>query len=160
MRGMMNNPPVVHHHMMGFAPPQQQHQQQHQQQQQQQNLTLPNMNPALNKLNLPPGILKLFEARPPAPFLPPIDKPKMPVYNGVGAFVNFFEDEKPDLPAWKMPESRLRRRERIEHERREKHDNTIREALLTWDPNQDQKATGDPYATLFVSKLVSVSYFF
>ena len=29
----------------------------------------------------------------------------------------------------------------------------LKEALKAWDPHKDEKATGDPYATLFVARL-------
>jgi hypothetical protein len=114
------------------------------------------MSSALNKLQLPPGILKLFEAKPPPSFIPPITKPKMGAYSGVGEFVGFFEDETPELPPWSIPESRLRRKERIERERTAAHEQELREALKNWDPSKDENANTDPYSTLFVAKLVII----
>ena len=111
------------------------------------------INPLLNKLQLPPSILKLFEARPPPPFVPPKERASALQYSGIAQFVQFMEDTQPELPEYKMPESRLKRKERISKERKEKHEREIREILQIWDPSKDEKATGDPAATLFVAKM-------
>jgi hypothetical protein len=141
---------------MGMAPQPFPMQPQQQQSQQQQQLPPNATNPLLNKLQLPPNILKLFSARPPTPFFPPIDKRKMPPYDGVAQFIPYMEDEQPELPECKMPDSRFKRKERIEREKKEKHEKEIREALKNWDPNKDPHATSNPYTTIFVAKLVGV----
>jgi U1 small nuclear ribonucleoprotein len=46
--------------------------------------------------SLPPSLLALFAPRPPIPYLPPIDKPKLPPLQGVAQFVHALSE--PQLP--------------------------------------------------------------
>jgi len=43
---------------------------------------------------LPPNLLSLFAARPPVPYLPPVDEGKkaLPPYSGLSAYISQFED--------------------------------------------------------------------
>jgi U1 small nuclear ribonucleoprotein len=108
-----------------------------------------------NKLGLPPQIMALFAPRPPLPYLPPIEKPKLPSYQGVGAFISEFEDPKtaPPPPPWNPPEPRWLIRERIRKEREKKHAKHLEEHLTKWDPFADEKIKGDPRNTIIVARL-------
>jgi U1 small nuclear ribonucleoprotein len=45
--------------------------------------------------SLPPSLLALFAPRPPLPYIPPVENPKLPAYNGLSAFLSKFEPPKP-----------------------------------------------------------------
>jgi U1 small nuclear ribonucleoprotein len=104
--------------------------------------------------HLPPNLLALFQARPPIPYLPPIEKQKPPSYNGIAQFTSAFEDPATvDYSAFKKIETKEERKERKRKERLAKEEEKISKALKTWDPHKNPKATGDAYKTLFVSRL-------
>ena len=45
--------------------------------------------------HLPPSLLALFAPRPPLPHVNPIEKPPIPAYTGLAAFLSHFEQPKP-----------------------------------------------------------------
>ncbi|AEE78693.1 U1 small nuclear ribonucleoprotein-70K [Arabidopsis thaliana] len=101
------------------------------------------------------NLLKLFEPRPPLEYKPPPEKRKCPPYTGMAQFVsNFAEPGDPEYAPPK-PEVELpsQKRERIHKLRLEKGVEKAAEDLKKYDPNNDPNATGDPYKTLFVSRL-------
>lgn len=105
---------------------------------------------------LPPNLLALFAPRDPIKYLPPPTKlvieKKTDGYEGVGRYLNFFEDPK-DTPPPTRGETKA---ERIERKRREKA-----EAALTrieveraeWDAHTNSSATADAFKTLFVGRI-------
>ncbi|CAF4913282.1 unnamed protein product [Pieris macdunnoughi] len=105
---------------------------------------------------LPPNLLALFAARDPIPYLPPAAKlpheKKQKGYDGVGAFLNIFEN-----PSETPPPTRVEtREERIERRRRERAEQTaykLEQEIALWDPSINTKATGDPFKTLFVARV-------
>jgi U1 small nuclear ribonucleoprotein of 70kDa MW N terminal len=67
---------------------------------------------------LPPNLLLLFQPRPPIPYIPPIDKPKLPAYSGVAQFVQQFEDPATvDYTQFRPIETKDQRRDRKRKER-------------------------------------------
>ncbi|KFK34313.1 hypothetical protein AALP_AA5G129200 [Arabis alpina] len=101
------------------------------------------------------NLLRLFEPRPPLEYKPPPEKRKCPPYTGMALFVsNFAEPGDPEYAPPK-PEVELpsQKRERILKSRLEKGVEKAAEDFKKYDPNNDPNATGDPYKTLFVSRL-------
>ncbi|XP_041984299.1 U1 small nuclear ribonucleoprotein 70 kDa [Aricia agestis] len=105
---------------------------------------------------LPPNLLALFAARDPIPYLPPAAKlpheKKQKGYDGVGAFLHLFEH-----PSETPPPTRVEtREERLERRRRERAEQTaykLEQEIAMWDPSTNDKATGDPFKTLFVARI-------
>ncbi|KAL0280707.1 UNVERIFIED_CONTAM: hypothetical protein PYX00_001922 [Menopon gallinae] len=105
---------------------------------------------------LPPNLLALFAPRDPIPFLPPPDKlpheKKNRGYQGVGAFIKYFEDPK-DTPPPTRVETREERLERRRRERAEQVAYKLEQEIAIWDPHNIPIATGDPFKTLFVARI-------
>ncbi|CAF0938434.1 unnamed protein product [Rotaria sp. Silwood1] len=105
---------------------------------------------------LPPNLLALFTPRDPIPFLPPNDKlpheKKRLPYGGLADFINSFEaaHETPPPTRIETKEERVARRAR---EKAEKAALQLEENLTSWDPNNNEASTTDPYKTLFVARL-------
>ncbi|CAN0861928.1 U1 small nuclear ribonucleoprotein 70 kDa [Linum grandiflorum] len=101
------------------------------------------------------NLLKLFEPRPPLEFKPPPEKRKCPPYFGMAQFVNNFAE--PGDPEYAPPvqeaETPSQRRARIHKLRLEKGAEHAAEELKKYDPTTDPNVSGDPYKTLFVSRL-------
>lgn len=75
----------------------------------------------------------MFEARPLPPYMPALEKRKMPPYTGVAAFVNLFEDPKDAPPPHEHnPMERADvRRERRRKERMAQHAAMLKEISAT-----------------------------
>ena len=104
---------------------------------------------------LPPSILALFAPRPPLPFKPAPEKRKMPRYGTVAHLVSEFE-EPSATPAPKpaaVVESKEARRARKAEKRKAKGEADLEAKIEAYDPNEDSKIKGDPYKTLFVSRI-------
>ncbi|EFC44943.1 predicted protein, partial [Naegleria gruberi] len=115
----------------------------------------------------PPQIQALFTPGPPVSFLPPLDakrrkKTKHRDLNGISEFVDKFEQEQVEYDAegqairtkkYSMPESRRKRKESRQKDKAIKVENVVRKGLQDWDPNNDTKATTEPFNTLFISKM-------
>ncbi|XP_010503733.1 PREDICTED: U1 small nuclear ribonucleoprotein 70 kDa-like [Camelina sativa] len=101
------------------------------------------------------NLLRLFEPRPPLEYKPPPEKRKCPPYTGMAQFVSKFANPGDPEYAPPKPEVELpsQKRERIHKLRLEKGVEKAAEDLKKYDPNNDPNATGDPYKTLFVSRL-------
>jgi U1 small nuclear ribonucleoprotein 70kDa len=130
---------------------------------------------------LPPNLLALFAARDPIPYLPPADKlpheKKTRGYAGVGAFLSHFEvniftrwifsnvhvfvgfQDPKDTP----PPTRVEtKEERLERRRREKAEQVtykLEREIATWDPNNIESLTEDPFKTLFIARVVKLNAF-
>eukprot|EP01133_Synstelium_polycarpum_P019702 gene19702-23595_t len=103
---------------------------------------------------LPPNLLLMFQPRPQPPFLAPIEKPKLASYSGLAAFKSCFTDptteEKVDIPKFESRDQIKKQKRAIKEElNNEKNQRLIK----LWDPHTNAKATGDPYKTLFVSRI-------
>lgn len=130
-----------------------------------------------HKTGLPDRLLRLFAARPAPPHVEHKRKRPPPVpLSGVAAYLDKFagpEDEEyePPVPETRPPEPRLFRNPelaaqarvdweskpekdvRVATERREAAKQQQEEGLSAWDPQKDPNAEGDPFKTLFVSRL-------
>ncbi|PAV88560.1 hypothetical protein WR25_21849 [Diploscapter pachys] len=107
---------------------------------------------------LPPNLLALFEARPPAPYLPPpepllVDKnEKRPKMGGMAEYVGLFEDPD-DTPPKPVVETREERKARRRREKEELLAYKIEQGIAKWNPAENHNASEDPYKTLFVSRI-------
>jgi U1 small nuclear ribonucleoprotein len=105
--------------------------------------------------HLPPSLLSLFAPRPPLPYLPPIELRKPLSYTGISQYVKEFEKtdntkkEQVNFPF----ETKQSRKERLNKEKKKKHEQELEKIIKEWDPKKDPKATSDPYKTLFVGRL-------
>ncbi|KAI9151221.1 hypothetical protein H9P43_009836 [Blastocladiella emersonii ATCC 22665] len=103
---------------------------------------------------LPPNLLRLFAPRPPAEYLPPLDrdpaKRRGPTYSGVAHLMDQLRDHDSDYVPWDAPEER---RQRLAEERRTAAKAQVDAALMNWKPHDDPNATADPFKTLFVGRL-------
>ncbi|XP_059641092.1 U1 small nuclear ribonucleoprotein 70 kDa [Cornus florida] len=102
-----------------------------------------------------PNILKLFEPRPPLEYKPLPEKKKCPLYTGMAQFVsNFAEPGDPEYaPPVQKAETPAQVRAGIHKLRLEEGSKKAAEELEKYDPNSDPNISGDPYKTLFVSRL-------
>jgi len=103
--------------------------------------------------HLPPNLLALFQARPPIPYIPPIEKPKLPTYSGVSQYLSQFEDPaNVDYSKLRKVENKQARKERKRKERLTAEEEKISKQLKIYDSQKNPKATGDAYKTLFVAR--------
>eukprot|EP00243_Klebsormidium_subtile_P012323 TRINITY_DN7448_c0_g3_i1.p1 TRINITY_DN7448_c0_g3~~TRINITY_DN7448_c0_g3_i1.p1 ORF type:complete len:370 (+),score=25.45 TRINITY_DN7448_c0_g3_i1:62-1111(+) len=104
---------------------------------------------------LTPSLLRLFEPRPPVDYKPPVEKRKLPPLSGVAQFVSQFAE--PGDPEYEPPvtkgETKVQKKERIRAAKLEVGAAKLEEALTLYDPAKDPKIDGDPYKTLFVSRI-------
>jgi len=101
---------------------------------------------------LPPSILALFAPRPPLDPKPAMEKRKLLNYSGIAQFVGQFEDPA-DIKPQTYGETVAERRERVQQQKLEVAKAKVEEAAASYDPANDQKIKGDPYKTLFISRL-------
>ncbi|KAL7269304.1 hypothetical protein RUND412_008039 [Rhizina undulata] len=103
---------------------------------------------------LPANLLALFAPRPPLRYLPHCDqapeKRRTAPIAGVAAFLE--ELRKPD-PDYVPTESWLQKRDRLREEKKAAQDLRVKAGLDNYDPAKDPQIRGDPYKTLFVSRL-------
>lgn len=107
---------------------------------------------------LPPNLLRLFEARPPLPYLPPARKlpherdiePYGLLSDHLDRLATGDDKERPPKP---KPETKLERLERKKREKIELAAYKVEQAIALWDPNKNPDATSDAYKTLFVGRL-------
>lgn len=118
---------------------------------------------------LPPPLLALFQARPPLRYLPPCDLPpslrKTPRISGVARYVHMLADYDKD---YQPTESWLERRQRKREEKRKAQEEAMQKGLAMckrtlnrerWvlinvdRPRKDPNIKGDPFRTLFVSRM-------
>eukprot|EP01119_Soliformovum_irregulare_P010298 TRINITY_DN2526_c0_g1_i1.p1 TRINITY_DN2526_c0_g1~~TRINITY_DN2526_c0_g1_i1.p1 ORF type:complete len:292 (+),score=61.74 TRINITY_DN2526_c0_g1_i1:33-908(+) len=108
---------------------------------------------------LPPTLLALFAPRPPIPYLAPTEKSTPPPLSGVAAFLGEFEKE--EIPPPEKIDNTIiagiitkqKRKEKKRKAKEQRHASKIEEAVKAWDPHKDEKATADPYKTLFVARM-------
>ncbi|EFN51507.1 hypothetical protein CHLNCDRAFT_140193 [Chlorella variabilis] len=122
-------------------------------------------------------LLRLFAARPPLPphRAPPKKPPKLP-YTGIAQYVSHFVERgdpeyEPPPPETQPPpprifrnpemptqarvdiESKVEKDIRVRQERQQRAARQREENLKSWDPSKDPNVEGDPFKTLFVSRL-------
>ncbi|KAI9428742.1 U1 small nuclear ribonucleoprotein of 70kDa MW N terminal-domain-containing protein [Lactarius indigo] len=118
---------------------------------------------------LPPNLLKLFAPRPPLPYTRPVDKDIGRVtkknVTGVGSLLAFLKEgamaglangnaegmEEGEEPTFTLAEE-MKRQVRRE-ERKKKRADEFQKAKESYKPQEDPQAVGDPYKTLFISRL-------
>ncbi|XP_065835939.1 U1 small nuclear ribonucleoprotein 70 kDa-like [Oscarella lobularis] len=105
---------------------------------------------------LPPNLLALFAPRDPIPYASPLDQlvwEKKPWnYSGVSQYLHLFEDPN-ETPEPTRAETKSERRERKRQEAKERGRVIIEKRKGEWDPHTNPDATGDPFKTLFVSRI-------
>ncbi|KAI9886355.1 MAG: Glycerol kinase [Watsoniomyces obsoletus] len=102
---------------------------------------------------LPPNLLALFAPRPALRYLPfsdhaPEDR-KTSTITGVAQYLDKLRE--PD--DYQPTESWLQRRDRLKLEKKEKQEHHLTEGVKQYDPAKDPHIKGDPFRTLFVSRL-------
>ncbi|KAK9453176.1 hypothetical protein V1511DRAFT_505850 [Dipodascopsis uninucleata] len=103
---------------------------------------------------LPPPLLALFAPRPPLRYLLPTDVAPENRHtariSGVAKFVELLNTPDPNyIPVETKAEENLRRK----LERAQDHEERLKEGLRNWNPKEDPHIRGDPFTTLFVSRL-------
>ncbi|KAI9709588.1 MAG: hypothetical protein M1820_003348 [Bogoriella megaspora] len=103
---------------------------------------------------LPPNLLALFSARPPLRYLPPTDHPpeerKTSHISGVGQYVQALKDYNIVNPP---TESVQQKHDKKIAERKARQEQLVTEDVKDYDPKSDPQVHGDPFRTLFVSRL-------
>ncbi|RDX40707.1 hypothetical protein K466DRAFT_498451 [Polyporus arcularius HHB13444] len=122
---------------------------------------------------LPPNLLKLFAPRPPLPYTRPLDKDidrvKPKNVDGVGSLLATLREakekgmlesgntgegegmEEGEEPSFTYAEQT--KREMRREERKQKKAEEFQKAKENYKPSEDPEAIGDPYKTLFISRL-------
>ncbi|KAJ8509144.1 hypothetical protein ONZ45_g8639 [Pleurotus djamor] len=106
---------------------------------------------------LPPNLLKLFAPRPPLPYKRPVDKDLDRIRNKKQTLIasNGERDgegmEDGEEPTFTLAEEYKRQLRR--EERRKKRAEEYKVAKEAYKPAEDVEAVGDPYKTLFISRL-------
>ncbi|KAI5811035.1 U1 small nuclear ribonucleoprotein of 70kDa MW N terminal-domain-containing protein, partial [Peziza echinospora] len=103
---------------------------------------------------LPPNLLALFQPRPPLRYLAPCDhapeQRRTPRVTGVAQYLEAFRNSEDN---YVPTESVMQRRERLREEKKQAAEQKVKEALEKYHPAEDPQIRGDPYKTLFVSRL-------
>jgi len=116
---------------------------------------------------LPPQLLALFAPRPPLRYLPPADttpeKRRTPGISGLAKFLSELPRHDQDYVATETEEQKKIKRRIVKATRQQKHLRDGNETCIfpgpgcVWlmldNPSGDPQARGDPYCTLFVSRL-------
>ncbi|KAF7588983.1 hypothetical protein BBP40_004950 [Aspergillus hancockii] len=105
---------------------------------------------------LPPPLLALFQPRPPLRYVTPIDRApedcKKSTLGGIAQYLPELKEYGEEYP-YNATESWIQRKMRLKQEKKESIENNVTNALQDYDPSNDQQARGDPFKTLFVSRL-------
>ncbi|KAB8213574.1 U1 small nuclear ribonucleo protein of 70kDa MW N terminal-domain-containing protein [Aspergillus novoparasiticus] len=105
---------------------------------------------------LPPPLLALFQPRPPLRYVTPIDRApedcKKSTLGGVAQYLPDLKEYEEEYP-YNATESWIQRKLRQKQEKKENIDKLLTEGIHTYDPSNDPQARGDPFKTLFVSRL-------
>lgn len=105
---------------------------------------------------LPPNLLALFAPRPPLTYIPPTrqlpHERKNAGFGLLSHYKHLFEDPK-DTPPRPKIETKQERIERKKREKQEQVHEKIKQAIASWDPQNNPDATTDPKKTLFVARL-------
>ncbi|CAB11649.1 RNA-binding domain-containing protein [Schizosaccharomyces pombe] len=103
---------------------------------------------------LPAPLLALFAPRPPLRYLPPMDVPpekrSTPRVSGIAKYLKYAQSHDQQYhPTESLEEKRLRLRDEKQKQQRER----LRSMIKVWDPDHDRHVIGDPYKTMFLSRL-------
>ena len=105
---------------------------------------------------LPHNLIGLFTPRPQPKFLYPIDHPAEKRHtsrvDGLGQALDALKEYK-DNDNYEPTESWLQRRDRKIQESKEKQEKLKSDAPQNYKPDEDPAIRGDPYKTLFVSRM-------
>ncbi|KAK9249138.1 hypothetical protein V1506DRAFT_527125 [Lipomyces tetrasporus] len=103
---------------------------------------------------LPPPLLALFAPRPPLRYLPPADTaPENRQTARISGVAKYLELVNAPESSYVPTETRVEEIERLRREKKDAHENRLRDGSKAWDPNSDALVKGDPFQTLFVSRL-------
>lgn len=104
---------------------------------------------------MPPNLMALFAPRVPLVYMSPprgrSNRRVKPIYTCMSDFVDAFTTEVP--PVVEPTETLKERRERKKREKLEEHRKRQNELIAEYNPNTNDCATKNPYATLFVARL-------
>ncbi|OQE94368.1 hypothetical protein PENNAL_c0004G10302 [Penicillium nalgiovense] len=105
---------------------------------------------------LPPPLLALFQPRPPLRYLPPSDRApddcQKSTLSGVAQFLADSKAFAEEVP-YNATESVMQRKLREKAEKKEKLEKQMTEGLQNFNPDKDPQVRGDPFKTIFVSRL-------
>ncbi|PGH27668.1 hypothetical protein AJ80_00683 [Polytolypa hystricis UAMH7299] len=105
---------------------------------------------------LPSNLLALFAPRPALRYIPPADRApddiKSSEIGGVAAFLGELKKYGEEVP-YNATESWLQRKARLKDEKKEQLETQLEGGLGSYNPANDPQIRGDPYKTLFVSRL-------
>ncbi|KAK9389293.1 U1 small nuclear ribonucleoprotein of 70kDa MW N terminal-domain-containing protein [Lipomyces mesembrius] len=103
---------------------------------------------------LPPPLLALFAPRPPLRYLPPSDAApenrRTARISGVAKFVDLLNTPE---PSYVPTETKAEEIERLRREKQQAHEKKLKEGMEAWNPDSDPLVKGDPFQTLFISRL-------
>ncbi|OJJ61815.1 hypothetical protein ASPSYDRAFT_54780 [Aspergillus sydowii CBS 593.65] len=105
---------------------------------------------------LPPPLLALFQPRPPLRWVTPIDRaPEDVKKSKISGIAQFLPEatKVAEQTEYNPTETWLQRKWRQKLEKKERLNKHLTEGLESFDPNNDAQARGDPFKTLFVSRL-------
>ncbi|CCG81040.2 U1 small nuclear ribonucleoprotein 70 kDa [Taphrina deformans PYCC 5710] len=103
---------------------------------------------------LGPPLIQLFAPRPPIRYVAPSDtapeQRRTTKITGIAEYVSLFGQHDQEYKGSEtFEESKKRRRE----EKKQRHETAIKMGLEDYNPNEDTQVRGDPYKTLFISRL-------
>lgn len=105
---------------------------------------------------LGPLLIPLFAPRKQLLWAPHMDhnpaERHTPYISGVAQYMQALKEYK-DPEGWKPTESWLERKDRIKREKKEKQERLLADAEKEYKPKEDPNIQGDPFRTLFVSRL-------
>ncbi|KAL2865120.1 U1 small nuclear ribonucleoprotein 70 kDa [Aspergillus lucknowensis] len=105
---------------------------------------------------LPPPLLALFQPRPPLRWVTPLDRAPEDIRKSkITGIAEFLPEAKKNAEEaqYNPTETWLQRKWRQNLEKKERLNKHLTEGLAAYDPHNDQQARGDPFKTLFVSRL-------
>lgn len=106
---------------------------------------------------LPPNLLALFAPRPALRYLTApdhaIEHRTTSNISGIGSFLKAVNDAKANDEEYHPTESWLQKRDRIKMEKKEAQQQLHTEGVKAYIPAEDPQVRGEPYKTLFVTRL-------
>ncbi|KAI1917808.1 hypothetical protein LOZ65_005028 [Ophidiomyces ophidiicola] len=114
------------------------------------------INAATMTDKLPANLLALFAPRPQLKYLKPIDRAPEDIkpsdIGGIAQYLDELQSYSEEVP-YNATESWLQRKARQKLEKKEQHEKFLSQGLEKYDPASDPQIRGDPFKTLFVSRL-------
>ena len=106
---------------------------------------------------LPANLLALFAPRPIVRYIQPADhapeQRHTTAIDGVGSFLDALQEYKDTNDGYMPTESWLQRRDRQNLEKKEATRKRVTEDFKAFNPSEDTNIKGDPFRTLFVSRM-------